>query len=132
MQVKRRSVRQNKSIPPQSLSHMVWIFFKDWTKLMERHTAVTWWWKTKMDQSSWWDGIPEKTETWDLIELPEGKHAVGCKQVFKIANDSDGQANRCTASLALVAKGLSQKHKIIVLHLPRLQNKVHYELYWLW
>ena len=31
-----------------------------------------------------------KTETWDLVYLPSGKSAIGCKWVYKIKTQSDG------------------------------------------
>jgi len=27
-------------------------------------------------------GALEKNQTWDIMSLPEGKHAIGCKWVF--------------------------------------------------
>ena len=42
--------------------------------------------------------------TWDLVELPPGKKAIGNKWVFKIKLKSDGSLKRCKARL--VAKGL--------------------------
>jgi len=51
-----------------------------------------------------------KTHTWDLVGLPSGKSAVGCKWVYKIKTRSDRSVERYKARL--VAKGFSQKYSI--------------------
>lgn len=48
------------------------------------------------------------SEVWDLVELPKGRNAVGCKWVFKTKVNEDGSLNRFKARL--VAQGFSQKH----------------------
>ena len=45
--------------------------------------------------------------TYELTELPSGRHAIGCKWVFKIKRHADGSVDRYKARL--VAKGYSQK-----------------------
>ena len=49
-----------------------------------------------------------KNNTWDLVELPEGRSVVGCKWVwvFKLKRKVDGSIERYKARL--VAKGYSQ------------------------
>jgi hypothetical protein len=42
-------------------------------------------------------------KTWELVPLPEGKKAIGCKWVYKVKHNSDGSINRYKARL--VAKG---------------------------
>ncbi|CAM8985723.1 unnamed protein product [Rhodiola kirilowii] len=31
-----------------------------------------------------------ENHTWDIVDLPEGKHTIGCKWVYKIKRHSDG------------------------------------------
>ena len=49
-------------------------------------------------------------ETWDLVPLPEGKNTIGCKWVYKVKRNSDGNISRYKARL--VAKGYAQTHGI--------------------
>ena len=49
-------------------------------------------------------------ETWDLVPLPEGKKAIGCKWVYKVKHNSDGSINGYKARL--VAKGYAQTYGI--------------------
>jgi transposase InsO family protein len=49
----------------------------------------------------------QRNGTWELIELPEGRQAIGCKWVFKIKRKADGSIDRYKARL--VAKGYSQQ-----------------------
>ena len=48
--------------------------------------------------------------TWDLVELPEGKEAIGCKWVFKVKHNSEGEVERFKCHL--VAKGYSQRYGV--------------------
>ena len=51
-----------------------------------------------------------KNQTWDLVRLPEGKQAIGCRWVFKTKYKSDGFVDKYKARL--VAKGFKQKEGI--------------------
>uniref|UniRef100_A0A2N9IYY0 Integrase catalytic domain-containing protein n=1 Tax=Fagus sylvatica TaxID=28930 RepID=A0A2N9IYY0_FAGSY len=51
-----------------------------------------------------------KTGTWDLVDLPTGKSAIGCKWVYKIKTRSNGTVDRYKARL--VAKGFTQEYGI--------------------
>jgi len=52
----------------------------------------------------------ENTHTWDLVDLSKGKHAMGCKWVYKIKTHSDGFIDRYKARS--VAKGFTQEYGI--------------------
>ena len=54
--------------------------------------------------------VLEKTHTWDLVDLPHGKSAIGYKWVYKIKTKSDGSIKRYKARL--VAKGYAQEYGI--------------------
>ena len=49
----------------------------------------------------------KSNEVWDLVELPKGVQAIGCKWVYKTKRDSLGNIERYKARL--VAKGFTQK-----------------------
>ena len=51
-----------------------------------------------------------KTRTWDLVDLPSGKSAIGCKWVYKIKTRSDGIVDRYKARL--VARRITQEYGI--------------------
>ena len=52
----------------------------------------------------------DKNRTWELVPLPSGKKTVGCKWVFTVKQNPDGQVERYKARL--VAKGYSQTYGI--------------------
>jgi hypothetical protein len=49
----------------------------------------------------------KQTGTWELVELPAGRKAVGCRWVFKIKKNADGTVERYKARI--VAQGFAQK-----------------------
>jgi hypothetical protein len=49
-------------------------------------------------------------QTWSIIPLPAGKHAVGCRWIFKTKFNVDGTIERHKARL--VAQGFLQKFEI--------------------
>ena len=51
-----------------------------------------------------------KTGTWDLVDLPPGKSAIGCKWIYKIKTRSDRTVDRYKARL--VARGFTQEYGI--------------------
>lgn len=48
----------------------------------------------------------DANHTWDLVSLPPGKIAIGCKWVYKAKFNPDGSLNKCKARL--VARGDKQ------------------------
>ena len=48
-----------------------------------------------------------KNNTWNLVDLPDGKNLVGCKWLFKVKRDADLSINRY--KVCLVAQGYSQE-----------------------
>ncbi|KAL0462714.1 UNVERIFIED_CONTAM: hypothetical protein Slati_0159000 [Sesamum latifolium] len=63
------------------------------------------------ESNLWYDAMKEEmnsmafNEVWDLVELPDGFKAIGCKWVFKTKKDSLGNIKRHKARL--VAKGFT-------------------------
>ncbi|KAF1318440.1 Gag-pol polyprotein, partial [Globisporangium splendens] len=55
-------------------------------------------------------GSLKENDTWDVVALPPGRKAIGCKWVFKVKENQDGEIDRHKARL--VAKGFSQKYGI--------------------
>ena len=53
-----------------------------------------------------------KTGTWDLVDLPSRKTAIGCKWVYKIKTRLDGTVDRYKAHL--VARGFTQDMRLIM------------------
>ena len=64
-------------------------------------------WKTAMDSEY---GSLLQKDTWDLVDLPEGKNLVGCKWVYKVKRTAEGAIDRYKARL--VAQGFSQEYGV--------------------
>ena len=65
------------------------------------------------ESDQWYKAMKDEldsNEVWDLIELPQGAKAIGCKWVHKIKRDSLGNIERYKARL--VAKGFTKKEGI--------------------
>jgi len=52
----------------------------------------------------------EENDTWELVDLPKGKRAIGCRWVFAFKYNENGAVERYKARL--VAKGYNQRHGI--------------------
>ena len=64
-------------------------------------------WKTAIDSE--YESLIEN-ETWELVELPSERKAIGCKWVFKVKHAGNGEVERFKARL--VAKGYAQKYGV--------------------
>ncbi|CAI7871281.1 unnamed protein product [Closterium sp. NIES-53] len=64
-------------------------------------------WKKAMDSEL---KSIEENDTWELVELPEGRKAITSKWLFKIKSDADGKIERYKSRL--VVKGYQQKEKV--------------------
>jgi hypothetical protein len=49
----------------------------------------------------------ERNNTWDLVDLPEGKNSIGFKWVYKTKMNAEGEVEKYKARL--VAQGFSQQ-----------------------
>jgi hypothetical protein len=65
--------------------------------------------KSRPDRQQWIDAMAEEikqlhdTGTWELVPLPEGRKAIGCRWVYRLKMDADGNPTRYKARL--VAQG---------------------------
>ena len=65
------------------------------------------------ESNSWYSAMKEvmnsmtSNRVWDLIELPDGIKAIGCKWVFKTKKDSLGNIER--HNTRLIAKGFNKR-----------------------
>jgi hypothetical protein len=51
-----------------------------------------------------------ENDTWNLVELPKGRTAIGCKWILKVKHNGESKIVRFKSRL--VAKGYSQRHGI--------------------
>ena len=73
-------------------------------------------WKCSKQDPRWKDAMKDelnalvKNKTWELVRLPPGKRAVGCKWVFIVKQIPEGKVDRYKSRL--VAKGYNQAYGI--------------------
>ena len=72
------------------------------------HNAESVKWKEAMDEEI---GSLHKNQTWELVQLPKGKKAIGCKWVYTKKEGIPGRDN-IRFKARLVAKGYAQKEGI--------------------
>ena len=71
---------------------------------------------SSLDASFWKDAINSEIEsimsnhTWELVDMPKGNKAIGCRWIFKKKLKVDGSVDRFKARL--VIRGFTQKHGI--------------------
>ena len=53
-------------------------------------------WDQAMDEEM---AALDDNETWDLVQLPEGKKSIGCKWVYKVKHNVDGSVSKYEARL---------------------------------
>lgn len=106
----RVSNRENKGKDPKRLIDEMWSIQelkepKTYQQALESEEKVQWLAAMQDEMESL-----KKNQTWELVELPEDKSALGSKWVYKIKRSSDGDVSRFKARL--VAQGFSQKYGI--------------------
>jgi len=105
----RRSTRSNAGQLPERLNDYITYICKDnfepktYAQAMNCPDADKW----KQAMSEEIKSISEN-KTWTLTELPKNKKAIGCKWVYKLKFDDEG--NICRYKARLVAQGFSQKY----------------------
>jgi hypothetical protein len=73
-------------------------------------------WKAAKQDPKWHEAMREelnaleKNKTWELVPLPTGKRAVGCKWIYTVKQNPEGKIERYKARL--VARGYSQTYGI--------------------
>lgn len=102
----RRSSRVNKGVPPKRLIeeiNMVCTEPKTYNQAISGNDRTNW-------MSAMKDEINSLHEngTWELIDLPRDVKPIGCKWLYKIKTDENGNTVRYKARL--VAQGYSQKY----------------------
>ena len=109
----RRSTRVRKSVIPNN--YIVYLQELDYNIGVENDPEAFSQAMSSKESNSWYRAMKEEMNSmasnrvWDLVELPDGIKAIGCKWVFK-TKDSLGNIERHKAKL--VAKGFNQRERI--------------------
>lgn len=108
----RRTTRSNAGHPPARYADFELYAAKIQSKepktfkeAMESEDAEDW--KRAMEEELM---AIKNNETWELVDLPKGRKAIGCKWVFKNKEDENGNIVR--RKTRLVAQGFSQKYGV--------------------
>ena len=110
----RRSTRVRKSAIPND--YIVYLQELDYNIGAENDPETFSQAMSSKESNSWYNAMKEEMNSmasnrvWDLVELPDGIKAIGCKWVFKTKKDSLGNIERHKARL--VAKGFTQREGI--------------------
>lgn len=105
----RRSERTNKGIPPRRLLNEIFYTQSTSDEPQSMQEALS-----GPDVKEWRKAMKEELEshskngTWELVELPAGRTAVGCRWIFKIKRGASNEIVKHKARL--VAQGFSQKY----------------------
>lgn len=113
-QMPRRSTRENAGRQPARYDDYVMLTVNSESEMFEPRTYKQ---ATGCRYAKdWHDAMKEEldsiheNETWELVELPQGRKAIGSKWVFKIKVDENGKITRRKARL--VAQGFSQQYGV--------------------
>jgi hypothetical protein len=110
----RRSTRPKKSAIPDN--YVVYLQESDYNIGAENNPESFSQAMNCKESELWYNAMKEEMNSmksngvWDLVELPNGVKAIGCKWVFKTKKDSLGNIERYKARL--VVKGFTQKEGI--------------------
>uniref|UniRef100_A0A2N9HUB9 Reverse transcriptase Ty1/copia-type domain-containing protein n=1 Tax=Fagus sylvatica TaxID=28930 RepID=A0A2N9HUB9_FAGSY len=110
----RRSIRPKRSTIPDD--YVVYLQESDYNIGAENDPEFFSQAMSCKESELWYNAMKEEMNSmksngvWDLVELPNGVKAIGCKWVFKTKKDSLGNIERYKARL--VAKGFTQKEGI--------------------
>jgi transposase InsO family protein len=110
----RRSIRPKRSAIPDD--YVVYLQESDYNIGVENDPEFFSQAMSCKESELWYNAMKEEMNSmksngvWDLVELPNGVKAIGCKCVFKTKKDSLGNIERYKARL--VAKGFTQKKGI--------------------
>uniref|UniRef100_A0A2N9I4A8 Retrovirus-related Pol polyprotein from transposon TNT 1-94 n=1 Tax=Fagus sylvatica TaxID=28930 RepID=A0A2N9I4A8_FAGSY len=110
----RRSIRPKRSAIPDD--YVVYLQESDYNIGAENDPEFFSQAMSCKESELWYNAMKEEMNSmksngvWDLVELPNGVKAIGCKWVFKTKKDSLGNIERYKARL--VAKGFTQKEGI--------------------
>lgn len=107
----RRSSRSTKGVPPTRLIDEMHLFMVStcidapvtFEEAMNGEYSDEW-----MDATIEEFCQLQENNTWELVDLPKGRKAIGCKWVFKVKSDASGKLKKFKARL--VAQGFSQKY----------------------